>query len=151
MTIPTSATTPTEPRSMIPLARNKLGLLSVDAPFNGLPGTLLVDTGASGTVLDRSRAERLGLLPEATGKRAMACFAVEDRGATVTESQQLSEAEIEDLELGSMSLGGLRVTLVDLSQVNQQFEAAGVTPVDGVLGADVLVPRGAVIDYEAQG
>ena len=122
----------------IPLKKTLVGQLEVSAKVNGREAVLLVDTGASGTVFDEDSARRLCL--EARDAEAVAA-------GLGTTAQMAFYCEVEDLELGSLKVGKLLTRVVDLSHVKMALAQRGAAACDGVLGADVLVSRAAVIDY----
>lgn len=101
---------------------------------------LIVDTGASHTVIDAARAERFGLLSEDRGGR------VTGVGAT---SQSVESGTLHDVRIGPLSMERMRVSVMDLSAVNSVLERLGSPAVDGIVGADVLIRRNAIIDYGA--
>jgi hypothetical protein len=100
--------------------------------------SLIVDTGASHTVIDVARADRFALQSEYQGRRATGIG---------TSGQRVESGNLEDVSIGTVRLDSLRVTLLDLSQVNGVLGRMGTEPVDGIIGADVLLARRAVIDY----
>jgi hypothetical protein len=53
-----------------------------------------------------------------------------------------------DLRLLELDLSDIKLLTLDLSHVNAGLKRAKVEPVAGVLGADVLWRRRAVIDYD---
>lgn len=101
---------------------------------------LIVDTGASHTVIDAVRAERFGLLSEDRGGR------VTGVGAT---SQSVESGMLHDVRIGPLSMDRMRVSVMDLSAVNSVLARLGSPAVDGIVGADVLIRRNAIIDYGA--
>lgn len=121
----------------IPLQRSPLGLLQVVAAIDRREVSLLVDTGANATVLDRERASRRGLVGQPSDLGTVGCVTV--NGVAMLDGARL--------EIGSVRVEPPRVALVDLAHVNRQFEKVGAEPVDGVLGADVLGERSAVIEF----
>ncbi|HVF55281.1 MAG TPA: retropepsin-like aspartic protease [Pyrinomonadaceae bacterium] len=122
----------------IPLKKTLLGQIEVRAKVNGEDALLLVDTGASGTVFDEASAARLKL--EARDAEAVAA------GLGVT-SQSAAFCEVGELVLGALTLKNITTRIVDMSHVNTALRQRGAQSCDGVLGADVLVGRAAVIDY----
>lgn len=124
-------------RVTLPLERSPLGLLQVSAAINGSPLTLLIDTGANATVLDRAWVTRHALAGEPTELGTIGCVTVHG----------IDMIDVDHLELGVIRMEGIRLAVVDLSHVNRQFEQTGSAAVGGILGADVLTERAAVIDY----
>ena len=60
---------------------------------------------------------------------------------------QLSTVNKHDLKLGGLDLSAFKLHALDLSHVNAGLKAARVKPIVGVLGADILIGRKAMIDY----
>jgi clan AA aspartic protease (TIGR02281 family) len=121
----------------IPLTRTKTGQLEVTATVNGERARLLVDTGASGTVVDSTSAVRWGLGMAGDADRAVGC------GGTMTASAVV----IEELQLERLTMRSVPVAVIDFSHTNDALQTTGAARIDGVIGADVLVARQAPIDY----
>ena len=122
----------------VPLRVNAVGHFELAAEVNGRSVRLLLDTGASHTVLATPSAARLGLRTTPSAERAGGVGASDH----ATETTQLDE-----LRLGAVRLRGVTAWTFDLAHVNTALEARGGTPIDGALGGDVLRPAEAVIDY----
>lgn len=122
----------------VPLQVNAVGHFECAAHVNGRPARLLLDTGASHTVLATPSAERLGLRTTPSTERAHGV------GAS---SHATETAVLDELRLGDVRLQGVAVWTFDLAHVNGALAARGGAPVDGALGGDVLRPAQAVIDY----
>jgi predicted aspartyl protease len=99
---------------------------------------LIVDSGASTSVLDNATAVRLGLNMRRSRSR------VSGLGAP---SQRALSATLEDVRIGALRLDSLPVVVLDLSHVNQSLRDEGIELADGVIGADLLAQRGAVFDF----
>jgi hypothetical protein len=52
-----------------------------------------------------------------------------------------------DVSLGEYALRSWRLNAMQLDHVNNQYRLRGETPVDGIIGADILAKGEAVIDY----
>lgn len=122
----------------VPLEVNAVGHFEVAAEVNGHAARLVLDTGASHTVLDAPSAERLGLTTTASDDR------VSGVGASDWATAMTSVSE---LRLGAVRLHDVTVRTLDLAHVNRALEARGGTPVDGAIGGDLLRACEAVIDY----
>lgn len=119
------------------MERNPLGLFIIAARINHLPARLVLDTGAAQTILARSEAERFcSLVPtDATASGV-------ERAA-----QSYETGVIDRLTLGRVALLHVNFIAVELSHVNDAIAAQGGERIDGLLGADLLNRRNAVIDY----
>ncbi|UCC48896.1 MAG: retropepsin-like domain-containing protein [Gemmatimonadota bacterium] len=120
------------------LERTSIGQLLVQARVNGQPMTMILDTGASHTLLHREAAKRIGV-----EGRASSCEATGAGGSTETLT-----ASLEEFGLNEIPLGPKTVPVIDLGSVNAKLESAGVSPVDGVVGVDVLGEANAVVEFE---
>jgi hypothetical protein len=123
----------------VKLKRRKSGYLAVAGRVNRKEFNLLIDTGAPVTHLDRKRTERLGLKWEVQGGGLEP--ALEKRPAL--------HAFVDSIELGTFRTGRLKVGEHDLSENNRRVGEYGDPPSDGLLGADILAPNLAVIDYKS--
>ena len=122
----------------VPLQVNGVGHFELAAEVNGHAVRLVLDTGASHTVFDTSSATRLGLETTPSTERAHGLGASDHATATST---------VSELRLGTVQLHDVAVWTLDLGHVNRALEARGGTPVDGAIGANVLRPAEAIIDY----
>jgi hypothetical protein len=112
----------------------------VAAFVNGQLANVLIDTGASQTVMDRNR---IGLFStetefEPTGQVSKGL------GTDAMESHRFS---LTQFILGDLVLEDMPVTLLDLSHVNSSYRELDLCEVDMVLGGDILRTYGAMIDY----
>lgn len=103
---------------------------------------LIVDTGASRTVFDKTRMEQL--FPNQ---------AIEQSNALTTglgtNSFPGATAKLSSLRLGDLKINNLPVLVLDLSHVNASYVALGFEPFDGVLGSDIMLEYNALIDFQA--
>ena len=125
--------------SRIDLRRGGTGQLLATVRIGSGEALMILDSGASATVVDRESADRIGLTELAPGEGAA--------GAG-------GRLETHVVDVGSVSLGEVavqvdRLCVMDLSHVNDQLLSIGEPRVDGVLGSDVLSQHAALIDYSA--
>ncbi len=114
--------------------------LLVKAKINGKAANMLIDTGASNTVFDKTRISLF--LPKETLK------AYEKLSTGLGTSSMKSEsAMIRKLEFGDLVIVGYKAVILDLSHVNHSYKSMKMKPIDGVLGGDILKSYAAVIDY----
>lgn len=122
----------------IALRPSAVGHFHASGTLNGQPVEILIDTGASGSVVDRSWAEaqQLKLVPVSQTAGGVG-------GAA------LAAARVENVQLAieGMPLPGASVVAIDLGSVSAQLKARGVTPPQVVIGVDILRRWRAVIDY----
>lgn len=122
----------------IPLTRSGVGHFHADGFLNDRPVSVLIDTGASGTVFSFNIARELNL---ALTKSTMSGGGA---GAAQLDVHHIQAARF---VIGDFSPNVRALLTMDLSHVNQALALKGSTPIDAVLGADVLDAHAAVIDY----
>lgn len=101
---------------------------------------MIIDTGASRTVLDKTR------LSEISGAE----FISSDRLSTGlgTNSMTSEKVVLNELAFGKIKIPDYEAVVLDLSHVNQSYAKLGYHGIDGVLGGDILLKLNAVIDYK---
>ena len=123
----------------IPFMRERSHHITVVARLAGRPARFVVDTGAGGTVLDSDAVSKYKLKLSSASRKG---------GGVGSVAMRVRHVAKHDLALHGLDLSGTTLLTLDLSHVNAGLKQAKVKPVIGVLGADVLWGRHAVIDYE---
>jgi predicted aspartyl protease len=114
--------------------------LGLNVYLNGKEAFLLVDTGASKTVLDKNQIEEFVKNPSIK-------LLNEKSTGLGTNSMEIHATEILNLEIGSKKIENITLPLVDLSHVNETYEKLDLKKIQGVLGSDLLYMFKAKIDY----
>jgi hypothetical protein len=129
-------------RGYVPLrlTRSAVGHFHTAGTLNGKPLEVLVDTGASCTVVAMSLVQSLGLHHERAGDDA--------GGAGGAVAQFLVTGA--DLRLGPFAPRLSCLAGMDFEYINAALTAQGSTAVDLILGVDVFDSHAAVIDYASQ-
>lgn len=114
--------------------------LMIKIYINKKVANVIIDTGASKTVLDKTRIAKY--VKEKS-------FDVHDKlssglGTNTMESQLTT---LKSLRIGDVEIAGYQTVLLDLSHVNKSYEQIGLKQVEGVLGSDILLKYKAIIDY----
>ena len=122
----------------IALTQTKGGHFAVNGAIDEYPIVFLVDTGASNTVIDRKTAAALNLETNFVDNRG---------GGLGAASARTERAPVRSVTLGGFRTGLDSVFIMDLDTVNRALVDNGGDPIDGVVGADVLLQGGAIIDY----
>jgi predicted aspartyl protease len=123
----------------IQMEKNAVGHFEVQAVINGLSARLLVDTGASRTVIARDSVSKLKLAITESEAKA---------GGVGTSEHAVAFGVVDTLELQSFHISSLPVGVLDLTHVNQSLVANGGRNIDGAIGGDLMTGRAAVIDYQ---
>lgn len=124
----------------IPLSVNSIGHFEIDGLVNGVDCKFILDTGASGTVINNSDISTFNL---------MALSEDEDKAAglgTTTLSVQKSKGNT--IELNGFRISDWQLGIIDIGHVNEALVNKGAASINGVLGADIMNTFDAVIDYK---
>ena len=121
----------------IPTTRLKSGHYQAMAQVGDQRLSLIIDSGASTSVLDNATAVRLRLSLRRTRTR------ISGLGAP---AQRALSARLDNVRLGALRIDSLPVMVLDLSHVNQSLRDEGIELADGVIGADLLMQREAILD-----
>lgn len=115
--------------------------LMLKLKINGKSANVIIDTGASKTVLDKERIK--SFVKEKN-------FDTHDKlsSGLGTNSMESQFTTIKKIQIGDIIITDYKAVLLDLSHVNNSYEQVGLKAVEGVLGSDILLEYKAVIDYE---
>lgn len=122
----------------IPLSRSGVGHFHTKGLLNERSISVLIDTGASSTVFSLDLAREMNL-----PMTKLSMFGG-GAGAAQLEIYQIQDARF---AVDDISPKVRMLLAMDLSHVNQALALKGSTPVDAILGVDVLETHVAVIDY----
>jgi hypothetical protein len=112
--------------------------LLITAKINGIKGSFILDTGASNSCLGFEGITKFELLAETSETKAAGA------GATGMETQ-LSKNNL--LQLSHWKTSKFHLVIFDMQHVNQALNEYKTKPVDGIIGADILLKGKAIIDY----
>ncbi|MGB7394095.1 MAG: retropepsin-like aspartic protease [Pricia sp.] len=122
----------------VPLTLTETSHFAVMAKVNGVKGRFILDTGASNTCIGFDKIERFKLTSEESEIKAA--------GAGATNMETLISTK-NRIKIGTWKKKKLKIVLFDLVHVNEALTSHDSLPVDGIIGADVLLKAEAVIDY----
>ena len=112
--------------------------LLIKVKVNGIAGNFILDTGASNTCIGLESIEKYRL--EVKDYESFAASA-----SSTTMYAKISKGNY--LQIGSWKQLPATFILFDLSHVNEALSQQKIKPVDGIIGADVLLKGNAIIDY----
>ncbi len=127
------------PIRIIPIEEDGFHLI-VDVEIDGMNAQLLIDTGASRSVFDKERIRKY------IGEQILEPHDKLSTGLG-TNSMLTHTADLSNFRLGKLFLPTFKAVLLDLTHVNESYEKMGISPIDGVLGSDLLYDYQAIIDY----
>ncbi len=122
----------------IPLQRLITGHYLFTAKINGTKGEFILDTGASTSCVDLLSSSHFSLISEESMIKAAGA------GATNMETMFSPKNEF---AIKKWKLKNMDFVLFDLSHVNEALKQADENAIHGIIGADFLKKRRAVIDY----
>ena len=125
----------------IPLILGETNHLEVTASINGITGRFILDTGASNTCVGVDIASYFKLISKNSE--------VKDAGAGATDMETLVSVK-NKIEIGGWKKAKQQIVVFDLVHVNEALIAHKSLPVDGIIGADILIKCKAVIDYASR-
>lgn len=123
----------------IPLVYTATNHLELVAQINGITGRFILDTGASNTCVGFDKTDFFKL----TSQESL----IKAAGAGATNMETLI-ATNNKIVIGTWKKNHLKIVLFDLVHVNEALIAHKALPVDGILGADILIEADAIIDYK---
>lgn len=127
---------------MVELAENNYHVF-LSVKTNGKRNVFILDTGASGSVVDLNYYTKNLDAKHKTINQ-------EVRGLHSTQSQT-HVGKLKTLEIGTLQFKNVQVSCIDLSHVNQAYKMRDLKlKVNGIIGSDLLMQMGAVIDYKTQ-
>ncbi|RYJ41380.1 retropepsin-like aspartic protease [Flavobacterium beibuense] len=112
--------------------------LLVKGKINGVEGNFILDTGASNSCVDFKDIERFELFAKDSDTKAA--------GAGGT--GMITQTSVKNtLKLGRWTDKNFGLVIFDMSHVNEALRQYKAKPVQGILGADILMKGKAIIDY----
>ncbi len=126
----------------IPLTKTQSGHYICTGLLNGISGTFIVDTGASHTCVSLEKEAHFALTSTDAEQQAASASSTD---------MHTRQSNGNHLQLGAWEQHKLELILFDMTAVNSALAKFGETPVEGILGADVLHAAKAVLDYRRSG
>ncbi len=112
--------------------------LLITAKINDIKGTFILDTGASNSCVGFDEITKFELFAENSETKAAGA------GATGMLTQLSKKNK---LQMGRWKSETLNLVVFDMSHVNEALMSYKTKPVNGIIGADILLKGKAIIDY----
>lgn len=125
----------------IPLQRSGVGYFHAPGTLRGRAVSVLVDTGASCTLVSLTLARELNL--------SLSLHPEKGSGAG-SAALDIYVVDHDRLELANVSIRPHTLLAMDLAHTNEALALAGEGPVEAIMGRDVFEEHAAVIDYGSQ-
>ena len=115
-------------------------LFTTQGTINNQNMLFIVDTGASDTCLDiQSATQKLNLVASELNDKVIG-FGATDGARSIS--------FLEKIALGDFAIADFAISVIDLSNINMALHSLGFSPIDGIIGADILAKYNALISYE---
>ncbi len=125
----------------VPLVLTATNHFEIKATINGVTGCFILDTGASNTCVGFDKLEYFKLSSKASKIKAAGAGAIDME-------TQISTKNL--IEIGDWKKKKVKIVLFDLVHVNEALTNHNSKPVDGIIGADLLIKAKAIIDYRSK-
>ena len=112
--------------------------LLIKVKVNGIAGNFILDTGASNSCVGFEEIELFNLKAGKSKTKASGA------GAT---GMFTKLAKNNSLKIGSWKTEDLHLIIFDMAHVNEALTQYKAKPVQGIIGADILLEGKAIIDY----
>ncbi|OAB80486.1 retropepsin-like aspartic protease [Cochleicola gelatinilyticus] len=122
----------------IPLKKLATGHYKLTAMLNGMSGNFILDTGASTSCIGFESATYFLMNSEESDIKAAGAGAI---------NMETRASRNNTITLEALTINRQDFVLFDLSHVNEALLQVNETKVHGIIGADLLKKRRAVIDY----
>lgn len=125
--------------SKVKLKFTKTNHFEIKASINNIKGRFILDTGASNSCVGFEAIERFNLSVKDSEIKAVGA------GASNMTTKISATNEV---KIGKWKKKKVALILFNLTHVNEGLISHNASPVDGIIGADVLKKGKAIIDYE---
>ena len=116
----------------------KTNHLMINGSINGVKGKFILDTGASNSCVDFDNVGLFKLTAADSKTRAAGAGAI---------GMFTQVAHENTLKIGRWKFDDFNLVVFDLSHVNAALKQHKASPVQGIIGADVLLEGKAIVDY----
>lgn len=123
----------------VKLRLTKTNHFEIKASINGQNGLFILDTGASSSCVGFEGIETFNLNAKDSLIKAAGA------GATDMETKMAKKNKV---KIGKWTNNKIALVLFNLTHVNTALINHNSTPVDGIIGADILKKAKGIIDYE---
>ncbi|MEI6865219.1 retropepsin-like aspartic protease [Flavicella sp.] len=125
--------------NQIPIKITKTNHMVVKVKLNGVKGRFILDTGASNSCVGFDDVELFSLKTSDSKVKAAGAGAL---GMKTLKSMR------NKLKMAGWKTNKCDLVVFDMSHVNQALIKHNAKPINGILGADILINTKAVIDYK---
>ncbi len=125
----------------IKLKLTKTNHFEVKATINNTKGRFILDTGASSSCVGFQALETFNLVAKESEIKAAGAGAL---------NMDTKISKKNTIKIGQWKNKKTALVLFNLTHINTALSAHNATPVDGIIGADILKKAKAIIDYNSK-
>ena len=111
----------------------------IEAKVNGIDGTFILDTGASNSCICTSLEDKFKVISKESKEKASSANS-EMTNTKISKSNIIQIGKWED-----------KINLIsfDMNHINNALSQKKISPIDGILGADILKKSNSILDYKS--
>jgi len=111
----------------------------IEAKVNGIDGTFILDTGASNSCICTSLEDKFKVISKESKEKASSA------NSDMTNTK-ISKSNI--IQIGKWE-DKINLISFDMNHINNALSQKKVSPIDGILGADILKKSNSILDYKS--
>ena len=110
----------------------------IEAKVNGVSGRFILDTGASNSCICTSLEDKFKVISKESKEKASSA-------TSQMTNTKISRSNV--IQIGKWE-SNINLISFDMSHINNALSQKKVTPIDGIIGADVLKKSKSLLDYK---
>ncbi len=111
----------------------------IQCEVNHVLGIFIVDTGASNSCINYFSASKFEIEFKASNEKA---------SSATDEINEIFSSNNNILKIGNFQKNDFDLVLFDMTFINNSLQEKGVSPVDGIIGSDILNELNACVNYK---
>jgi len=111
----------------------------IEAKVNGIDGTFILDTGASNSCICTSLEDKFKVISKQSKEKASSA------------NSEMTNTKISKSNIIQIGKWKDKINLIsfDMNHINNALSQKKVSPIDGILGADILKKSNSILDYKS--
>ena len=111
----------------------------IEAKVNGIDGTFILDTGASNSCICTSLEDKFKVISKESKEKASSA------------NSEMTNTKISKSNIIQIGKWKDKINLIsfDMNHINNALSQKKVSPIDGILGADILKKSNSILDYKS--
>ena len=111
----------------------------IEAKVNGIDGRFILDTGASNSCICTSLEDKFKVISKESKEKASSA------------NSEMTNTKISKSNIIQIGKWENKINLIsfDMNHINNALSQKKVSPIDGILGADILKKSNSILDYKS--